>query len=230
MKEILENSALFYYSDLILVFTSFVSTIITYIYAKNNHSLKNLFLYPLFSTINSLFNYYILYFLQSISVENLQIGILISNIFFSLFEFLFLSHFLILLTKSKRNKKFSVAIQLLYLLIVVLGTQLIYINDFIEYLYIINSFLLAPISFLCLFDCIINNTDGNLSKTGGFWLTSGVNIYFIGTIPIFLSKQIIFHDSFYISETKIYSINYIAYSILFIFVVITSKCNTQEAL
>lgn len=228
MKELIENSALFYYTDVLLVIVSFFSTIVIYYFNNSDSTLKHLYLYPLTSTINSLFNYYILYFSGTFVIENKNLFIITSNTFFTLFEFIALSYFLILLTNSFRSKKISLLFQLAYIIFAVIGVQIINTNNLVEYLYILNSAFLAPISFICLLDNIITNTEKSLVKLSGFWLTSGVNIYFIGTIPIFLSTQIIFHDSFYISEVKIYSINYIAYSILFIFLAITKKCNTQE--
>ena len=228
MKELLYDSAKFFHTDIILVIISLISSIYIYINRYNNAKLKLLYTYPLISFLNSIFNYYILYFCNEISTNISEFLILISNLIFTLFEFIILSFFLISLNKNNLLKKISILLQITYF--VIFSNFSINSNSeiLIEFAYILNFSFLIIISILNIFSLINIETEISITYISEFWVITGVFVYFLGTIPIFLSHNFVFHDNFYINQESVYSLNYITYIIFFIILSYSSKCLTPK--
>ena len=226
MKELLTDSQKFYYSDLLLITVSLYCAYFIYQNTDKEKEFHYLYLYPLSSFFNSVFNYYILYFSTISKSNDLEFYLVLSNLLFSIIEFYILSFFLQHFTKNIILKKLILLLQIIYIINIFFLNLTLSHEIIVQISYILNSIYITAIGILCLIGMFKFYQDENLIKLKIFWILSGVFIYFIGTIPIFLFSKLIFHDNYYISEEKVYSINYIAYIILFSSLSISTKCNT----
>lgn len=226
MKELIIDSGKFYYSDLILVAVTLYSTI--FIYKNTNRAVDFhlLYLYPLSSFLNSIFNYYIIYINHSISESNLEFYITISNLIFTIIEFSLLSLCILHFTTIRYFKRLNISTQLLYFIIIMIINLTQRSEIVLQDLYILNFIFISFNGILGLIDIFRTHIFVTLTDLKLFWILSGVFVYFLGTIPIFLSSKLIFQENFKISEEKLYSFNYLAYIILFSSLVISTKCNT----
>ncbi len=212
MKELLEASALYFYTDLITVLCALLATIIGFIQRKKHEGLRFMFLYPLVSLQQSVSFYIVRYFIR---VDNFFTSNF-SVIVFLLVEFFCLYIYYYIVIKNRFRKILQVVL-VVYLFSLVYkwgenGFRLLVPNNF----YFIQSIIILALAIIYLLFLFVEKPKPNLFNEPSFWITIGALLYFLCTVPIYVNTKYVFTEDGLIDDPSLFSINYICYSLFFI--------------
>jgi len=122
---------------------------------------------------------------------------------------------------NNRIKKILLVSSILFLLFYITSfTSLFYISH-MSYLYNFESMIILLPCFIYLYQLFLNPPVLDLLQEPSFWFTSGVLIYFILTLPLFIIVDNL-NDHYYTAMVNI--INLIGYMIIFSFLIKAYRC------
>lgn len=216
-----------FYSQIFLNTISIISFLIGYRNRKKYSILRNLYLYPLFSLLQSLVFYLTLYVNPSVRLEEIIIR---TSIYIFLFlEFILIYQFFSRTFKLVNLPKTFFALKIIFITLFVF--YLYYNNNstfFLNEFYILQSVYILIPSFLYLVHFFKKPITATLIDEPSFWITIGLVFYFSCTFPIFLLKDFFFAENGYIYEAELFSINYICYGILFLLIAKAYLCKKLD--
>ncbi len=213
MKELLENSALYFYMDLISIFCALIASIIGFIMRKKHRELRFMFLYPLSSFLQMSVTYF-LYFILKVDTSFLTH---FSIIAFLLVEFSCLYIYYYKIIKSSGFRKILKIVFIIYLFLFIYkwgenGFRLLTPNHF----YIIQSIVILALAIIYLLFLFLDKPKPNLFNEPSFWITIGALLYFLCTVPIYVNVKYVFTEDGLLDDTSLFSINHICYSLFFL--------------
>jgi multisubunit Na+/H+ antiporter MnhG subunit len=94
--------------------------------------------------------------------------------------------------------------------------------------YIIQAFCVLFPALLYFFELFKWPQTVNLWEAPSFWIATGIIVYFAGTLPLFVMQDFIFGKNKFIKEPTLYLINFIAYSIMFLFIAKAYLCPKRD--
>lgn len=197
-----------------------VATIIGFIHRTKFRELRFMCIYSIASIAQLLSMYYDL--LNNSDIIHLE---LITGNLFIIVEFIILFNFFdnaIILKNLKRILKILFFIFFIYVAVLWSLT-----NSFYKYpirLYIPQSFCILSFCFIYFFQLFKLPPKSNLLTTPAFWITIGCFFYFSCTIPLFFVRMLIELADY----NNLYSINYLAYSILFLLITKSFLCHPVQ--
>lgn len=195
---------------------------------RKNYSLRWIFVYPLSSAIQQIIIFALLYQfnMSVIKVSHLEI---VSEKFFLIIEFVSLAIVFANTSEIKRHRRSIRIITALYL-VSTLTTHLIdrSIYKFNISLIYIHSFLILSMAIINLIDIFKSPPRHKLLELPNFWIIIGVMLYFLCTLPIYIGHDFLFSNDDFIIEFSLYSINYICYSALYLFIIRALICKRVE--
>jgi len=189
---------------------------------KKHRELNHLFIY----TIASILQTALIKSLEIISkthpIPNLTMYSKISIQVFILTEFVCIYFFFYKVSFfNNRIKKILLVSSILFLLFYITSfTSLFYISH-MSYLYNFESMIILLPCFIYLYQLFLNPPVLDLLQEPSFWFTSGVLIYFILTLPLFIIVDNL-NDHYYTAMVNI--INLIGYMIIFSFLIKAYRC------
>ena len=219
MDELMPLIKASYYTQLLMGASSLLALILTIVNRKKFSELKFIWMYPLASLLQLLF-FYSMFLLKWPPKSRVEFSNLSINIYI-LIEAALIYHFLfqiIILKKLRSILKIILAFFIIYLSIHWIA------NSFFYYpakAFLVQSFIiLIPCSFY-LIQLFKTPPTIDLLNTPAFWITIGLLFYFSSTFPLFLWDSI---ESLSANYYSLYSINFVAYSILFLLIAKASTC------
>jgi hypothetical protein len=169
---------------------------------------------------------------RKLLIEDPQIINLTNDLSVSIFipiEFTIFYSFFYYQFSQRRTKKLIVLTGKIYCLSAFIISLLIFFfepNNTLKivegYLSVTASILILIPSFYYFYTLFTTPPDKNLLHEPSFWITTGIAFLHGLNIPVFLLY------TFFINEYTLYSINYIAYCILFILFIISLLCNKKQ--
>jgi hypothetical protein len=208
-----------FFTQVSMLITALI-TLILGIYHRNKfYELRMMAFYPLASLLQSGIYYYWIYTARNDNWKVGRIGISV----FILVEFLiFLKFFndIIILNNLRKKIKVIAVTFFIYLISMWIFTDAFYKNP--SKVYLPESLCVLFFCFMYFFQIFRLPPELSLLNSPSFWITIGCLFYFSCTIPLFFAYQILFFLPNYYS---IFSINYLAYTILFIFISKAFLCN-----
>lgn len=209
MEEVIKNTAVCYYTDLLMFCCCWICLITAMRNRWKFPELRFISIYPLASIVQAVLIYTGIYFNTGKPTDEPSVNV------FLLIEFLIIYQ---LMFKIIKLEKYLRLIRVLYFgFLIYLLYMWIYADSFFgtssKIFLVQNLFLLVPtlLYFLQIFQITPRI---QLSNTPEFWIAIGCLFYFSCTIPLFLLESLkSIYDFYFLS-----SINYLAYSVLFIFI------------
>jgi hypothetical protein len=222
MEEIKTIMSESFYTHLLMPLSAFVTLIISTVHRKKFCELKIMPIYPFSSLLQcGIFYMWVLYDKE----ENWWVGRTSVSLFILIEFLIFLKYFntIILIASLKRKIKIIAFIFMLYLVSMWLFTDSFYKNA--SNLFLPESLCILCFCFMYFFQIFKLPPELYLLNSPSFWVTTGCLFYFSCTIPLFFSYQLldIWSDYYTLS-----SINYLAYSILFLFISKAFLCNPVQ--
>lgn len=220
---ILDYSKSLYYTDLIELAISIIAYVFCIVNKNKIQGIREFSIYPLSSSLQLIFNLILTIATQYIDIHlanQLSLFSIESFLLIEVYTFYKLFH---LYTTNNKLKKILKIIVIIFIFQHSI-THILNFSSIIEkIIYNINSVVVLSLASVQLYNFFSSNKIKILFSHPIFWIIVGVYIYFLATIPIFSILEYI------ISDTSgnifgLYSINHIAYSILFILIVIATKC------
>ena len=213
MKELLEESASYFYTDLIMFLCSLFASVLGFVHRKKHEGLRYMFLYPFASVLQMLSVYFSFYILNMKS----SLVTYISISLFLLIEMICFYFYFSVLIKNNLLLKGIRIVPVIYLSVLVFkwreyGFEYILHNP----LYFTQSLMILALAALYLFFLFNTKPKPNLLNEPSFWITIGALLYFLCTVPIYISNKYIFNEEGLIVDTGLFSINYVCYSLLFL--------------
>ena len=220
IKEIIIES---FYTQPLMILSAVLAIILGIIHRKKFQMSWLLILYPGASLLQSFIAYY------SFTTDSLiEIDTISANLFI-LIEFLILYNFFNSVIIINSLKKY---IRLIFpILLVYISIMWIFTNTFREHpirLFLLESLCILSFCFIYLFQLFKLPPKVNLLNDAAFWITIGCLFYFSCTIPLFLIDSVLSSFPRYHNYYSFYSINYLAYSILFLFISKAFLCNPDK--
>lgn len=225
MEKYLEHSLRYFYTDSILLIVSFLTTIICILLRKRFIELSILPLYPLVCFLQ-LLSYSIYYFL---SPENQNL--VIPYFDYTIFIFLATEFYTLLLVfyKSIYSNPLRIFLKILFVIYTFyLSLTLIKNIEPQETFYLTQAVFVIIPAIIYIINIFQSDPKENLLNEPQFWITIGVLLYFLSTIPLYLAKKFIFSSDGDVIEPTVYSINLICYSIFFLFIIRAYLCKQKE--
>ncbi len=210
----------YYYTDVLQLFCALIAGIIGFFRRKRFKELALFYFYPLASSAQSI--YLLLYDHRNYKAtpkdalpSDISVGI------FLLIELTIIYLFLKQVLNSGKVKKLLNVVLISYYLTIVsfftfseLGTLPI------AELYIVQAILIIPPCTLYFYELFKNVPNLNLLNEPAFWICTGSLLYFLCTLPLFLSKDSIFDLIGNLNyDSTVYAINFICYSVFFLFII-----------
>ena len=221
MKEFLGDSAMYFYTDLISIICALIASVVGFIMRKQYRELRLMFLYPC-ASIFQMFNVYFLQYILKIE-SNFYYGL--SNSVFLLIEFLCFYFYYSALTKRNHLLTAIRIVPLIYLTLFILKCSEEGINSILENpLYFTQALMILTLAVIYLFFLFSDKPKHNLLNEPSFWITIGALVYFLCTVPIFVAFKYIFNNDGFKTDLNLYSINYICYSLFFLFITRAYLC------
>jgi hypothetical protein len=219
LKTIITES---FFTQPLMLICAIVAFIFSIIYRNKFQELRFIFFYPISSVIQSLFLYYSVLFDASMQLhlENLTASLFVVVEFVILYNFFFN---VILLKNLRRLMKIIFLIFMLYTIIMWTYTNSFYNPN---KTYLTQSLCILCFCFLYFFQLFKLPPKLDLINNPFFWITIGCLFYFSCTVPLFFIDNILVQLPNYYT---FYSINYFAYSILFLLIAKSFLCNPPLA-
>ena len=146
---------------------------------------------------------------------------------FLLLEFIIIYNYFLQILKNKKIKKTLYAISILY----IFGIAFMWIykksfNKEADIFFIFQAICILYPALFYFFEFLRTPSKIELTREPSFWLTTGILLYFGCTLPLFLLKDIIdFSKDF---ERSIFSINFLCYGLLYLFIIKAYLCKKTE--
>jgi len=219
------TGTLFYaYTQLFLLFCGLNAVIIGIIYRKRLKDIQLLIVYPAASIIETTSSPYINS--ESPWLKEMGVPEMSANIFL-LIEFLIIYHFFFQILGHKKLRRLLYAIAIIYLLSIItmwVFTETFYKNA--DILFVPQAICILIPTICYFFQLIKKPSDIDLRNVPAFWITTGILLYFGCTLPLFLINSILDYSVAF--ERNIYSINFLCYGLLFIFIIKAYLCKKTE--
>lgn len=219
MEEIKSAISESFYTQPLMPLSALITLILGIIHRKKFSELKIMPFYPLASLAQSAVFFFWVFSEQQ---EEWKVG-RISISLFILVEFLIFYRFfnaVIVLEKLKIKMQVIAVSFLAYLLSIWVFTDSFYKDP--SNLFLPESLCILSFCFMYFFQIFKLPPELHLINSPAFWITIGCLFYFSCTIPLFFANEILlFLPNYY----SIYSINYLAYAILFLFISKAFLCN-----
>lgn len=224
LKELISYFSDFYFTNLVMISLSIILLIYGFYYFKKLQELKIVIIYGIFSLIQTLITYYVLFIIP----YDLNYIIEFSINIFLITEFLLFYLFFFLIIKSKYVKYLLLCLACSFIIITIYHwkfTNELYKNP--AQLTVIECFYMLIPALYYYIELFQYSPIINLRKESNFWIVTGIMFFFTTIIPLFLLKIFVFDpaDPYYES---LYSITYIAYSLLFIMFLIGCRCKVKK--
>lgn len=206
-----------FYTQPLTLLCAVIAFVIGLIHRNRFRELKFMFVYSLSSILQILSLYYDVYFQlgHNISIMTVNLFIIVeSSVFFVFFRNII---------KSRSVRMFIDFIFLMFATYVVLvwsSTKAFYKDP--TRIYLPESLCILSFCFLYFFELFKLPAKPNLLQNPSFWITIGCLFYFSCTIPLFFLDTIL---DFFPNYNSFYSINYLAYSVLFLLIAKSYLCN-----
>ena len=214
-------------AQFIMMGCSILAAIVGYLNRKKHIDLRSLYFYPLASFIQSISYYVIIGFSTTSRIRN-DIMYVTCNLFL-IIELYLIYHFFLKALGSRPAKKLLYSIEVIYIVLICLYWAIY--STFLSMpttLYIIQAFFILIPALLYFLELFQWPQAGSLLKIPSFWIATGVIVYFAGTLPLFVMRDFIFGRNRFIKEPTIYLINFIAYSIMFLFIAKAYLCPKRD--
>ena len=194
---------------------------------KHGRNLSLLYIYSLASFVQMTFIYTIAKRLFPGKTKGLLIYY--SDYIFLLIELFIIYHFFLNTLKTKSIKKILLCIQIAYALII-FYVWYKFFNSFSPPFeaYILQAFCILIPALFYFFELIKWPVVSKLTELPSFWASTGITIYFGSTMPLFLLKDFLLNKRGRMVEHDLYLINYIAYSIMFLFIAKAYLCPRKD--
>jgi hypothetical protein len=159
--------------------------------------------------------------LMEIGIPNMTVNI------FLLLEFIIIYNYFLQILKNKRIKKTLYAISTLY----ISGTAFMWIykesfNKEPDVFFVFQDICILYPALFYFFEFLKTPSKIELTHEPTFWLTTGILLYFGCTLPLFLLNDFIeFSKNF---ERRIFSINFLCYGLLYLFIIKAYLCKKTE--
>lgn len=228
MKELLNNSENYFYTDIFLTAISIIGAFTGIIFSKKFKELKWVFIYPLSSALQQIIIYFLLYYYK-ININSVYSFEILSEKIFLLIEFISLSIVFYNSSIIIKLRNLIGAIAIIYLFISIslhLANSNFYLFN-INLIYI-HSLLILTMAIISLIDIFKSPPKLKLLDIPRFWVITGALLYFLCTLPIYIAHDFLFSKDNLITEFSLYSINYICYSILYFFIIRAFLCKQAE--
>lgn len=208
-----------------MLIASIICTIYGFIKRNKFKELKWLFIYPLFSSIQTILDFLVGYVFNEIPTESRSLTHSYSINFFLAIEFFSIYLYIYLSTEADKFKKILGVLFVLYFLIILIS-WFVYkgLSKYPFNLIFIQAFLILLLAIIRLIDLFKNTPTINLFNTPSFWIIIGSLFYFLCTLPIYIARNFVFLADGYAIENGIYSINFICYSIFFLLIIRAYLC------
>jgi len=219
----------YYYTDVLEAFVALSAGIIGFIRRKKFKELTFFYIYPLASSFQSIY----FYVFDQTSDYRMEETILSNNISIALFlitELTIIYLFLKQILFSRAIKAMLGFVLILYYVLILYFSIFLKIPKLpIPELFIAQAVLIVPPTTFYFYELFKIVPKLDLLREPAFWICTGVLIYFLCTLPLFLSKNSIFDLIGNINyDTTVYCINYIFYSILFLFIIKAYLCDPEK--
>ena len=204
-----------------MVVCAFVAFLIGFKHRKKFLELRFLFFYATASILQIFSLYYAILFhpKSTIKLERITVNL------FILIEFAILFHFFNSVILFLPLKKILRAIFMGFFIYVTLLWSLT--NSFYDFparLYLPESLCILTFCFLYLLQLFILPPRLHITSNPAFWVTVGCLFYFSCTIPLFFLDALIPLPLYH----QFYSINYLAYALLFVFIAKSFFCKPRS--
>ena len=226
MEEVIKNTAVCYYTDILMFFCCWICLITALRNWWKFPELRFITIYPLASIIQAILIYGGIYFKTSIVTAEPSISI------FVLIEFLVIYQVMFHIVKIQ---KFLRVVRILYYgFILYLLYMWTYTNSFFDTssnIFLVQTLCMLIPTFLYFFQLFQLTPKIQLTNNPEFWIAIGCLFFFSCTIPLFFLGSIVsIHDYYFL-----YSINYLAYSVMFIsitraFLCTKPTCSEQKVI
>jgi hypothetical protein len=209
-----------FYTQLLMILSALIAVIIGTVFRKKNQTSRVLVLYPAASLIQSFLAYYAFFTRQDRTIES------ISTNLFILVEFLIIYHFFHLIIVLPNLKKFIRLTFALFIAYIFLMWS--FTNTFLKYpikIFLFESLCILFFCFIFFIQLFRLPPKLDLVNDSSFWITIGCLFYFSCTTPLF------FIDSTFKvlpQYHNFYSINFLAYAILFLFISKAFLCRPAQ--
>lgn len=224
MDELRKIISISFYTQLLMILSAILALTIAIVHRKKFRELDYIIFYPVASLIQGAIAYYC--FVNGLSRDRWSLDT-VSTSLFVLIEFLIIYKFfykIIILEFLKRYIKIILFIYLLYLILIWAFTNSFYKHPIKVFL--LESLCILFFCFIYLYQIFRLPPKQYLLNNPPFWITIGCLFYFSCTIPLFFLDSILYAFPQYY---KFYSINYLAYTILFIFISKAFLCKPVPA-
>ena len=219
MEDVIQNAAICYYTDLLMFICTWIC-LITGI--KNNwkfRQLRILPLYPMASIIQVVLLYVVIFYGLSDQVIEASISL------FILIEFLVIYHLMFQIIVVPKFQK--ILYLMFYSFILFLLYMWIFSDAFFQRtnkLFLAQTLCMLVPTFLYYVQLFILTPRLQLKNNPEFWIVTGYLFYFSCTIPLFLIGSLFSINKYYF----LYSVNFIAYSILYLLITRAFLCKKVQ--
>jgi hypothetical protein len=216
IKDLISDS---FYTQPLMIICALIAFCISILNRNKFSELQLIFFYPIASVIQILLYYY-----SSITLSDSRLDNISSSLFIVL-EFLIFYYFFNKIIILKKLKAFIRAIFLVFT-----GTAIsiwCLTNSFYENsskVFLIQSICVLCFCFSYFFQLFQLPPKVDLLNHPAFWVSTGCLFYFSSTIPLFCAESLLKTFPQYMS---LYSINYLSYSILFLFITKAFLCSPR---
>ena len=226
MEEVAEILRESYYTSLLMNVSALLAVILAFFNRKKFPELNFMWIYPFASISQIIFFLTVVSFDWAESFENKIICVSI-NIFI-LIETAIIYHFFVKIIVIQELKSIIKIIRVLFY------AYLLYVWTFTGALFYESEKIFLAESLCVLFPCFFYFIQlfkmpptVNLSNEPFFWITMGLLFYFSCTIPLFFIDSVLKFGSFYYN---MYSINFVAHAIVFLFIARAFLCKSAAKL
>jgi len=189
---------------------------------KKHRELNHLFIYTIASLLQTVLIKSIDIISKAHSMPNRAMYSKISIPVFILTEFVCIYFFFYKVSFfNNRIKKVLLASSILFLAFYVTSFRNVFYISHMSYLYNFESAIILLPCFVYLYQLFLNPPVLDLLQEPSFWFTSGVLIYFVLTLPLFIIVDNL-NDHYYIAVVNM--INSIGYMIIFSFLIKAYRC------
>ena len=215
-----------HFGELLMLICSFVAAVIGYLNRKKHASLRRIYIYPLASMAHTILLFITGYYHITWKIKS-TIMYCAEDIFLVI-EFFIIYYFFLNVLKLAAARKLLLILEVVY--VVMVFSFSVAFKSFFELslsLYTPQTFFILIPVITYYFELVKWPPHDKLSRIPSFWIATGVTIYFAGTAPLFLLKDFIFKED-YLKEKDLYLINFVAYSIMFLFITKAYLCPKRD--
>lgn|SRR5574343_144052 len=229
MKEILEFSSTFFYTDILLLGTSIFAFVASLIYYKKKEKLKLIPIYLLISILQSSFTILDFVFPNMPTIYGHSFSNVLVSVFI-LFEYLIITWVFYNYIESQKIRYFLKLNSIGYIISFAIYHIIFKTNRIeTEHFFVIHALfiLIPPSSFV--YWVFRSDPLFDLKNLPPFWLTIGIYSCTLGTLPIFVIGDVIFNSDSNNLQLELFAINNISYIIFFLLIIKAYRCNQTLA-